>query len=153
MNQRIKIDIAINYQLLRDSKFAIIDSPYRFTKRKIYKVEFDMIEVALKRNNINPINVTDFYYMSGMITPYMIDQKMSIAEDGYHVIITAIIRNQVNTVDIHTDIFIDISNQFNKAFNIDQKKQIYRKLMLQYHPDKETGNLKIAQFINSFKTW
>lgn len=71
--ERIVVTFEVTYQMLRESKFKVVPSPFTFTpEREIYKVEYDGILRLLKYYNANPLNVKIFGYQVGILSPYLL---------------------------------------------------------------------------------
>lgn len=145
----LHIEFQITTGLLRDSKFRTIKSPYKFTPEVIYFAEYALIMSQLKAYNAHPLNVVNYAYICGLMQPYgMRGMTISAAEDGYTVHIVVMI----NAVQSERQVYDEIRNQFIGANTLENRKKLYRRLMLEHHPDKG-GNEDIAKFINSFKNW
>jgi hypothetical protein len=147
MEKHVKINITV--LMIKEFGFRTILSPYQFTpQRRIYEAEYYSIHDALKSLNINPLNVKNFMYECGLFKPYMIRDLPTSTADGYIIHFLVDVSGVVPTKTLKEN----IRDMFITAKSLKIKKEIYKDLIKEYHPDKG-GNLEIAQFINSFKTW
>lgn len=145
----VKINIDIDLHHIRQHGFRTVKSPYLFTQPIIYEAEMYAINKALTLYHINPLNVKEFLYECGMSKPYGWAGLPTASTTGYRIHIVA---EALNPIPEKTT-FEKIRDMFIMVKTLEEKKSLYKQLIKEYHPDKENGNLKIAQFINSFKSW
>lgn len=151
--KQIEISFDVSFDDIRRMRFRTIDSPFKFTlTKRIYYVEYLGIEKALTIYDVKAHEVISFEYVTGYSKPFMLnDLPTLIKSSSYTVHIKAMVGMSATRSILEAK--KQIANLFLTSTTVEDKKKLYRRLMVQYHPDKEGGSEEITKYINSFKTW
>ena len=154
-----ELKIKVTTDDIMDYNFETIPSIYtNFVHTKWYKPQIYKAEAVLVHKNMSFVGITlddvlAIAYECGTFYPFGYTTASSQTSiSGYIVSIRYLKKKAKPVIDTtETRLEITIQNLFRETPQ-ENRKSLYKKLSLKYHPDRPDGNAEIMKLLNSLKS-